>query len=117
MTNLTAELVARVKAAKSAEELLELAKENNIALSEEEAKTYFEQLHANAAVSDDDLEAVAGGGICEWFEEFFRTRSTAEVVNCPNNNDKIPQPTNLIYDRRVTPMPFEPDSKNRIISL
>ena len=62
MKNLTPELIAKAKAAKSAQELLELAKANNVELTEEEAKTYFEQLNANGAVSDDELGAVAGGG-------------------------------------------------------
>ena len=62
MKNLTPELIAKAKAAKSAEELFELAKANNVELTEEEAKTYFEQLNANGAVSDDELGAVAGGG-------------------------------------------------------
>ena len=63
MNNLTPELIAKAKAAKSAEELLALAKENNVELTEEEAKTSFEQLNANGAVSDDELELVAGGGL------------------------------------------------------
>ena len=62
MKNLTTELIAKAKTAKSAEELLALAKDNNVELTEEEAKTYFEQLNANGAVSDDELGAVAGGG-------------------------------------------------------
>ena len=62
MKNITPELIEKAKAAKSAEELLELAKANDVALTEEEAKTYFEQLNANGVVSDDELEAVAGGG-------------------------------------------------------
>ena len=61
MKNLTTELIAKAKTAKSAEELLALAKDNNVELTEEEAKTYFEQLNANSAVSDDELELVAGG--------------------------------------------------------
>ena len=61
MKNLTPELIAKAKAAESAEELLEIAKANNVELTAEEAKTYFEQLHANSAVSDDDLDTVAGG--------------------------------------------------------
>ena len=61
MKNLTPELIAKAKAAKSAEELLALAKANNVELTEEEAKTYFEQLNANGAVSDDELDVVAGG--------------------------------------------------------
>ena len=61
MKNFTPELIAKAKAAKSAEELLALAKANNVEMTEEEAKTYFEQLNANGAVSDDELGAVAGG--------------------------------------------------------
>ena len=64
MKNLTPELIKKAKAAKSAEELLALAKANNVELTEEEAKTYFEQLNANGTVSDDELDAVAGGGSC-----------------------------------------------------
>ena len=61
MKNFTPELIKKAKAAKSAEELLALAKANNVELTEEEAKTYFEQLNANGAVSDDELDVVAGG--------------------------------------------------------
>ena len=61
MKNLTTELIAKAKTAKSAEELLALAKDNNVELTEEEAKTYFEQLNANGTVSDEELDAVAGG--------------------------------------------------------
>ena len=63
MKNLTSELIAKAKTAKSAEELFALAKDNNVELTEAEAKTYFEQLSANDAVSDDELDAVAGGGL------------------------------------------------------
>ena len=61
MKNFTPELIAKAKAAKSSEELLVLAKDNNVELTEEEAKIYFEQLNANGAVSDDELDGVAGG--------------------------------------------------------
>ena len=64
MKNLTPELIAKAKAAKSAEELLALAKANNVELTETEAKICFEQLHANGAVADDELEAVSGGFNC-----------------------------------------------------
>ena len=40
---LTQEQLAKAKAAKSVEELIALAKENGMELSEEEAKNYFEQ--------------------------------------------------------------------------
>ena len=61
MKNLTAELVRKAKTAKSPEELFDLAKANNVEMTEEEAKTYFAQLNANGVVADDDLNAVAGG--------------------------------------------------------
>ena len=61
MKNLTPEWIAKVKQTKSAAELLALAKENNVEMTEEEAKTYFAQLNANGVVSDDELDAVAGG--------------------------------------------------------
>ena len=64
MNNLTPELIAKAKAAKNTEELLALAKENGVELSEEEAKTYFAQLGANGAVADDELESVSGGFNC-----------------------------------------------------
>ena len=64
MTNLTPELIAKAKAAKSVGELLELAKANGADLTETEAKTYFAQLGANGAVADDELEAVSGGANC-----------------------------------------------------
>ena len=79
MKNLTPELIIKAKAAKSAEELMALAKENNVELTEEEAKTYFEQLNANCAVADDELDMVAGGA-CGDDEE------SGEEQETPNNN-------------------------------
>ena len=70
MKNLTPELIAKAKSVKSAEELLELAKANNVELSEEEAKIYFLQMNANEAVSDDELDAVVGGG-CPEIRDIF----------------------------------------------
>jgi hypothetical protein len=69
MKNLTPELIAKAKEAKSAEQLLALAKENGVELTSEEANTYFEQLNANVALSDDDLDAVSGGSDCPKGEE------------------------------------------------
>ena len=63
MKNLTPEIISKAKAASTVDELLAIAKENDIELTEDEAKTYFEQLNANGAVSDDELELVAGGGL------------------------------------------------------
>ena len=62
MRSFTPELVAKAKEAKSTEKLLELARENNVEMTEEEAETCFSQLNGSGAVSDDELNVVAGGG-------------------------------------------------------
>ena len=43
----TPELIEKAKSAKTPEELMALAKENGVELTEESAKAYFEQLNPN----------------------------------------------------------------------
>ena len=58
-------IILKAKEVKTVDELLALAKENGIDLTEEEANTYFAQLNPKIGeLSDDELDAVAGGG-CE----------------------------------------------------
>lgn len=55
--------VEQAKQAKSAEELLALAKENGIEMTPEEATAYFEKLNpVSGELSDEELVNVAGGG-------------------------------------------------------
>ena len=55
-------MIEKAKAAKSAEELLALAKEYNIEMTADEAKIYYAQLNPKSGeLDDDDLDAVAGG--------------------------------------------------------
>ena len=62
MKNLKPEMIEKAKAAKSAEELLALAKENNVEMTADEAATYFTQLNPKCGeLDDDDLDAVSGG--------------------------------------------------------
>ena len=62
MKNLTPEMIEKAKAAKSAEELLEVAKAGGVEMTADEAKTYFAQLTPKSGeLDDDDLDAVAGG--------------------------------------------------------
>ena len=56
------ELLEKAKAAKSAEELLALAKENGVELTESEAAEYFAQIHKSGELADEELDNVAGGG-------------------------------------------------------
>ena len=63
MKNLTPEMIEKAKAAKSAEELLEVAKAGGVELTADEAATYFAQLNPQSGELDDDaLNGVAGGG-------------------------------------------------------
>ena len=62
MKNLTPEMMEKAKAAKTAEELLELAKANGMEITADEAKTYFAQLNPKSGeLNDDDLDLVSGG--------------------------------------------------------
>ena len=62
MNNLTPEMIEKAKAAKSVEELLEIAKANGVEMTADEAATYFAQLGPkNGELNDDDLDSVAGG--------------------------------------------------------
>lgn len=62
MKNLNSEMIEKAKAAKSAAEFLEIAKANNVEMTDDEAATYFAQLNPNSGeLGDDDLDKVAGG--------------------------------------------------------
>ncbi len=58
----TPELIEKAKHAKSAKEILALAKEHGIEMSEGAAKAYFDQLNQSGEMSDEELENVSGGG-------------------------------------------------------
>ena len=65
MKNFTAEQIEKAKGAKSVEELIALAKEVNLEMTEEEAKAYFAQLNPGTGeLSEEELDNVSGGG-CE----------------------------------------------------
>ena len=62
MMRFTNEIIEKVKTAKSAEELLAMAKAENIELTEAQAAKAFEELNKNGELSDEELDNVAGGG-------------------------------------------------------
>lgn len=91
---LTKELIEKAKTAKSAEELLEMAKAENIELSKEEASKVYAELHKTGELSDEELDNVAGGcgsddqnGDSAQFSVGQRVQYT-EVVNVPNQGCK-----------------------------
>ena len=57
----TSEQLTKAKAAKSAEELLEMAKESGIEMTAEQAAKYFAELNKQGELSNDELTSVAGG--------------------------------------------------------
>ena len=62
------ELIAKAKGAKTPEELIALAKENGMEMTEESANAYLDLLHskngelADGELADDELDNVSGGG-------------------------------------------------------
>ena len=73
------ELVNKARKAESVEELLALAKENGIELTNEQAKEYFAQLNpTKGELSDDELDDVSGGGCGE-----------SKTKYCPNCNSEL----------------------------
>ena len=73
------ELVNKARKAESVEELLALAKENGIELTNEQAKAFFAQLNPpKGELSDDELDNVSGGGCGE-----------SKVKYCPNCNSEL----------------------------
>ena len=83
MKNLTPEMIEKAKAAKTAEELLELAKANGVDMTADEAKTYFAQLNPKSGeLDDDDLDAIAGGA-CARTEQANHAQDAVSNMPCP----------------------------------
>ena len=59
--NISKELIEKAKTAKSAEQLLAMAKAENIELTEEQAAKAFAELNKTGELSDEELDNVSGG--------------------------------------------------------
>ena len=80
MKSFTPEMIEKAKAANSAEQILEIAKANNIEMTSDEASTYFAQLNPKSGeISDDDLDSVAGG--CGNRDERLSVRDIVRVTS------------------------------------
>ena len=83
MKNFNAEMIEKAKVAKSVEELLELAKANGVEMTADEATIYFAQLNPKSGeLSDDDLDAVAGGA-CARIEQANNAQDAVSNMPCP----------------------------------
>ena len=60
--NFTEEQLAKIKAAKTAEELIALAKAEGIEATEEQIKAQFDAMHKEGELADDELNNVSGAG-------------------------------------------------------
>ena len=74
------EMIEKAKTAKSAEELLEMAKAENIELSAEQAAKAFAELNKTGELSDEELDNVSGGCDEIKYDEF-------QMCICPSNID------------------------------
>ena len=84
MKNLKPEMIEKARTAKSAEELLELAKASNVEMTADEAKTYFAQLGTKSGeLNDDDLDAVAGGGCNDDERQRENEDKVIHTIVCP----------------------------------
>lgn len=77
MAEFNTELMKKVEAAASPEEILAIAKDNNIKLTQEQANAYFEKMHKTGELSDDELDNVAGGGCGN------QTQEVTDPICCP----------------------------------
>ena len=65
---LSGELLQKIQACKTPEELVALAKENDIALTVERAEAYLAELNGlEVDLSDEQLDKIAGGRDCGWY--------------------------------------------------
>ena len=86
------EIRTKAKAAKTPEELIEIAKENDVEMTEESAKAYFEQLHPKTGeLSDEELDNVAGGcgGLPSSYPSSGACEAESKVEFCYNIGDRV----------------------------
>lgn len=76
--------IQKAKSAKSADELLAMAKENGIEMSVDEVNEKFKALHpASGELADDELDNVSGGcGSIEINGQKYRQIDQSEVHQC-----------------------------------
>ena len=81
------ELLEKAKTAKSAEELLAMAKAENIELTEEEAAQAFAKMNKNGELSDEELDNVSGG--CGGYPSSGACEAESKVEFCYNIGDRV----------------------------
>ena len=83
-------MIEKAKAAKSAEELLEIAKANNVEMTADEAATYFAQLNPKSGeLDDDELDAVSGGACSNDGDSHICPNCNAVLNNAISSQDTM----------------------------
>ena len=93
----TPEQMNKARSAKSADELLEMAKASGIAMSAEEAAKYFAALHGEGELSDSELASVAGGGKYEPQEYDVQAGSQPDCESYCRSRSDLSYPTLPTY--------------------
>ena len=85
------EMLAKARKAKTQEELLAIAQENGVEMDAESAQAYFEQLHQpTGEMSDDELDAVAGGACYQGDGRMVTTvGNSCRSWRCKQHNKKM----------------------------
>lgn len=90
-------MMAKAKEAKTVAELMELAKAENIELTEEKAQDLFARLHVEGELNDDELDNVSGGGCAETAPEYKEGDIVALVSKrCPDCNGSVFKITHVV---------------------
>ncbi len=84
--DLTKELIEKAKKCESEQELLALAKENDIELTEEQAVGLIAKFKKTGEVADEELDNVAGGG-CDAFKDRCINCKSINIVSSPRDGD------------------------------
>ena len=83
------ELLEKLKAAKSAEELIELAKAEGVEIPADKAGELWSQLNDIGEISDDEAEAVAGGLIIKYVEIPEEARERIDPLDNEKRKERL----------------------------
>ena len=85
----TKEMIEKAKAAKSAEELLELVKAEGVEMTAEEAEVRFAELNKKGELADEELDNVSGGGCDKKFSPGGAQECEKDVVHLYKVNQEV----------------------------
>ncbi len=95
------EMLRMAQTAQSVDELLTMAKDNGVVVTEKQAREYFERIHASGELADDELDAVSGGcgddvkkpycSVCGTALGSITQGTSGYVYYCPKCDKKEPR--------------------------